>query len=712
MSRLLANISLYKKLIGGSVIFAVIPLVIGSFFFWGLGSITSNMHEILDVNLPSVDSVRVVSKEFESIRTAQRNLLNPYIGKEVYLRQFENLDKARASYRSAWKIYEKLPKEGDEAKAWTDFVNLVNEWKVANDAFFTMAKEYGNLMKAFFSDPMSEKISYYEALQLMHMESMKTFVSFKLQVQEWKNILLRGNDKESFDKYLKNFEANEAAVRTGLDKLREYAGATGLDLAEVDSLVSKHTELSGKYREALKSFDRDNPESFRLVDRQVKGMDRPMDDGLSSLIASVSGSLETVMSLRNKMATQIYTVCRPKEQASISFIEKIIAYNSNKAAESGQAARKRAVASKTVTAVVVLAGFVFSLFFGISLALSITGPVKKIVSVINLMEKGDLSRRVDIANNDEMGDLARAMNTMADNLGGIIKELDSKTVALEDASGDLAGISEGMAKGAGEAASIAETVAAAAEEMSSSATGVASGMDNASDRLGNVAGATEQMSSTIHEIAVSAEKARKITESAKEQAVNITEFMNALGGAARDIGQVTEVITDISGQTNLLALNATIEASRAGEAGRGFAVVANEIKELARQTSTATDEIRGKITGVQTSTETVVLSIKNVASIIAETSDIVATIASAIEEQSVATKEIASNINGVARNVFDANSSVSQMAKVSAEIARDIQRVDAASKNISNGIRTIISSSGHLSEMSGALKSIVDGFKV
>lgn len=712
MLRLLGNISLYKKLVGGGVLVALIPLVVGMFFFWGLSSLTSSIHEILDVSLPSVDSVRIVAKEFESIRTVQRNLINPLITKDVYLRQFENLDKARAGYRNAWKIYEGLPKQGDEAKIWVDFVKLVGEWKVANDAFFDLSRQYGKKMEPFFNDPMSGSISYYGAIEKADLTGMRVFINFKLQVQEWKNILLRGHDKDSFDKYYKSFETNEAAVKNGLITLKDLVKAVGLDAGAVDTLVVMHTELGVKYRNALKSYDASNPESYRAVDKMLKGVDRPVDEALNSIVAKIEAELKNAEDLRNKMATQIYTVCRPKEKASIEFIEKIISLNSQKAENAGKKARKNAVISKTVSGLGVLGGFAFSLFFGLSLALSITRPVKKTITMVNFMEKGDMSHRVEIVNKDEIGALAGAMNSMAENLSVIIRDLDEKTIALENASGDLTEISGSMATGASEAAKIAETVAAAAEEMSASASGVASGMDSASDRLGNVAGATEEMSSTIHEIAMSAEKARKITEDARSQAIKISEYMNALGNAAKDIGQVTEVITDISGQTNLLALNATIEAARAGEAGRGFAVVANEIKELARQTSTATGEIREKINGVQSSTETVVASIASVASIISETSDIVSTIASAIEEQSAATREIASNINNVAKNVYDANTSVSQMAVVAGDIAKDIFKVDTASKNISVGIKTIIASSDHLADMSGALKEIVESFKI
>lgn len=712
MLKLLGNISLYKKLVGGGILMAVMPLVVGVVFFWGLGSLSSSMGEVIDVSLPSVDSVRTVAKEFESIRTVQRNLLNPHITKEVFLRQFANLDKARASYQGAWKKYEAIPKNGEEAKVWTDFVALVGEWKKENNVYFELARQYGKKMEPFFNDPLSGGMSYYEAMQKADNTAMRAFVSFKLQVQEWKNILLRGADKESYEKYLKAFESNEKEVREKLESLKPLIKAAGLDQVRIDEIMGLHAELGTKYRNALKAHDPSEQDFNKTVDKMLKGADRPLDEAFNKMVSVIDGEVKEVEDLRGSMAKQIYEVCRPKEMASISFIEKIISFNAEKAEKAAKRARKNAVISKTVSGIGVFCGFVFSLFFGLSLAMSITRPVKKTISVVHLMEKGDMSQRVEIMNRDEIGSLAAAMNSMADNLGSIIKNLDTKTIALENASANLSGISGNMADGANEAARIAESVAAAAEEMNASASGVAAGMDSASDRLGSVAGATEEMSATIHEIAVSAEKARKITDDARTKAVSISDYMKTLGEAAKDIGQVTEVITDISGQTNLLALNATIEASRAGEAGRGFAVVANEIKELARQTSTATDEIRQKINGVQSSTDTVVESIANVASIISETSDIVSSIASAIEEQSAATREIASNINNVAKNVYDANTSVSQMASVSGEIARDISRVDMASKNISQGIKTIISSSDHLSDMSGELKRIVESFKV
>ena len=154
--------------------------------------------------------------------------------------------------------------------------------------------------------------------------------------------------------------------------------------------------------------------------------------------------------------------------------------------------------------------------------------------------------------------------------------------------------------------------------MSSNITSVAAGMEQTTTNLSHVASATEQMTSTIGEIAQNSEKARRITDEATRQAARITEQIDQLGVAAREIGKVTETITEISSQTNLLALNATIEAARAGSAGKGFAVVATEIKALAQQTAAATEDIKGRIAGVQSATAGGITEIGKVSQIIQE----------------------------------------------------------------------------------------------
>jgi methyl-accepting chemotaxis protein len=177
--------------------------------------------------------------------------------------------------------------------------------------------------------------------------------------------------------------------------------------------------------------------------------------------------------------------------------------------------------------------------------------------------------------------------------------------------------------------------------MSTNIASVAAGMEQTTSNLAHVSSATEHLTSMIGEIAQDSEKARRITKNATDQTLQVTEKINQLGRAAREIGKVTETIAQISSQTNLLALNATIEAARAGVAGKGFAVVATEIKALAQQTAAATEDIKTRIGGVQTATAMGIAEIGKVSQVISEVNAIVISIAAAIEEQSSATKEIA-----------------------------------------------------------------------
>ena len=237
-------------------------------------------------------------------------------------------------------------------------------------------------------------------------------------------------------------------------------------------------------------------------------------------------------------------------------------------------------------------------------------------------------------------------------------------------------------------------------------------MEQTTASLANVATATEQMTSTIGEIAGNSEKARRITDEATRHAARITEQINQLGEAAREIGKVTETITEISSQTNLLALNATIEAARAGSAGKGFAVVANEIKALAQQTAGATEDIKARITGVQSATAGGIAEIEKVSRVIDEVSEIVASIAAAIEEQAAATKSIAGNIAEASLGVADVNKRVSETSQVSHEIARDIIDVDRAASEMANGSDHVRSSAQELSKVAEKLTLMASRFRV
>ncbi len=345
---------------------------------------------------------------------------------------------------------------------------------------------------------------------------------------------------------------------------------------------------------------------------------------------------------------------------------------------------------------------------------SVTQPIDRTVSMLKDISEGegDLTKRLEIIKSDEIGDLAGYFNTFLDKLQGIIKIIATNSNEVNQSSTTLSAIAASMTKSTGETSNRAMNVSAAAEEMSTNLSNVAAAMEQSSTNTSMVAASSEEMTATINEIAQNAEKARVISEEAMQKARDTSGQMDELGGAAQGIGKVVETITEISEQVNLLALNATIEAARAGEAGKGFAVVANEIKELARQTSEATIEIKEKIGNIQHSTEVTIKGINEIGKVSNSVNEIIGTIASAVEEQSSATREISSNISQASQGLQEINENVNQSSNVATKISRDIAVVNQGSEEVASSSEQLEINAKDLNRMATELEAIVGSFKI
>jgi methyl-accepting chemotaxis protein len=365
-------------------------------------------------------------------------------------------------------------------------------------------------------------------------------------------------------------------------------------------------------------------------------------------------------------------------------------------------------------ALLALLAVAMAIILGTVVTRSIAKPLSVAVAYLDAVAGGQLSRDVPqeyLDRRDEIGLLAQSMQTMSISLRDVVKEITGDVGVITSSSSELSANSAQMSDGSHQASGKAHAAAAASERMTANVISVAAGMEETSTNLATVASATEQMTATIAEIAGNSEKARRITEQATRQAASISEQMHQLGAAAQLIGKVTETITEISSQTNLLALNATIEAARAGSAGKGFAVVASEIKQLAKQTAAATEDIKGRIAGVQSSTAGGIAEIDKVSQVIRQVSDIVSSIAAAIEEQSTMTKHIAQNIAEASIGVQDANKRVSETSQATAEIAREIGGVDQAAGQMVEGSEQVNVSATELSRVAERLQVSVQRFK-
>ena len=238
------------------------------------------------------------------------------------------------------------------------------------------------------------------------------------------------------------------------------------------------------------------------------------------------------------------------------------------------------------------------------------------------MAHGDLTRKIQVRGRDEVGQLAGAANEMAENLGKIVAEITETAAALAGSSRELFSTAAQLATAAEQTTQQSSTVATATEHMSGNMLTVADSTEQMSGNVKAVATVTEQMTASIADLAQSAENAADLTATAAELAKASNAKIRGLSTAAGEIGKVIELIQDIAEQTNLLALNATIEAARAGEAGKGFAVVATEVKELARQTASATEGIRERIEAIQNSAGQAVQSLGEIGDVVKRVDDV------------------------------------------------------------------------------------------
>lgn len=363
-----------------------------------------------------------------------------------------------------------------------------------------------------------------------------------------------------------------------------------------------------------------------------------------------------------------------------------------------------------VTAVTGLLTAALILVLGLRISRSLRNTVGRLRDICE--GEGDLTKRLSVTGHDEFGELATWFNTFVAKLERVIAQIASGTGSLAGAAASLSGTASNLAGGADQATGQSAQVAAAAEQMSTNMHGMAAATRQMSANVQVVASSVDELTASICEVARSAEQAASVAQNATRLAADSNARITELGTAADEIGKVIQVIEDIAEQTNLLALNATIEAARAGEAGKGFAVVATEVKELARQTAGATEDIRRRIEGIQGSTGQAVRSIGDIGAVIEQVNDLSRTIASAVEEQSITTKEIARNVSQSSTAAETVARGVAESASASQEITQNIVGVDQAAKQTAQGAAHTQAAGQDLSRLAEQLQSLVAQFRV
>ena len=441
-------------------------------------------------------------------------------------------------------------------------------------------------------------------------------LQFKVQVQEWKNVLLRGKQPADRDKFWAQFEDQERQVQDTLGQLSAMNGLDSTTKTQIDALRTEHRTLGAAYRKGRDAYIASGGDPV-AGDMAVKGVDRAASEQMTGLVAGLRKQSDEQSKILSSTADQTILIGTLVMLASALLVGVLTLWVVNR---------------------------------------NIVAPISMLIEYVAQLSQGKFSDRVSITRQDELGRLAVSANTLRDFLADTFTRLKRSTTDLDSAGGELKAIAALMAQGTHEQFERTDQVATAMTEMSATAQEVARHAAQAA-QAADEADRSSQEGSKVMGATITA-----ITQMRTEIS-NTADVIRRLEADSGRIGKVLEVIRGIAEQTNLLALNAAIEAARAGDAGRGFAVVADEVRTLAQRTAASTAEINQIISSVQTGAVDAAQAIESGQARSQESVDQVALAGSSLER-----------ITSAVEAIRDMNRQIATAAEEQTSVAEDISR--------------------------------------
>jgi methyl-accepting chemotaxis protein len=459
-----------------------------------------------------------------------------------------------------------------------------------------------------------------------------------------------------------------------------------IDIREIEG--TRMSEALTSFESARKTFEpiarkteeEDIWKSFLVMWDNWKKEHETLIKDIKSFETARAANAHNINDYYAKMYNQAFKATQQPYSVVAKLLTDLSDLNKKMADDENNNASSTLSSAKTLVSVISVVAFFLAIALGFTISSTvIKKPIKIVVDGFKKLSDGDLTIKMHTSSKDEIGQLSTYLNDVVSSINKQITSILDKTNIINSSSKKLMQISNSTATAFNDLLGQAHSAATSSEQISSN--------------ISTVSSSSEQMASSVKEIAKNTETAAKITKDATEKANSASQVMNRLGTSSAEIGDIVKVITSIAEQTNLLALNATIEAARAGELGKGFAVVANEVKELAKETAKATEDITNKIKIIQDDSKNAITVIKEIITITTNVHDISNTIASAIEEQTITSGEINRNLSEASSGasvIAQTNASIASTANEYVKLSEQVKTAATELQSLSNALETQI----------------------
>ncbi len=717
------DMKLRGKLLVAFSISIIITVVIGLVGYMGMNNIMAQLTDIIDVRMESIEALLVLGKAHSEINMAENMLLSSELSMEEREVRYNTIEEKWEIIDDAWAQYESLDLSTTEEKLWGEFMLKWENWKQHHRAFMDMNTR---LDETYIIEP--DKLRYIIAQRERdHLTWIRELSLAVMDGTQFKGEL--DPDKCALGSWLSTFETKNTELNEMLGELDDY---------------HKKVHRSGEKIVDILEGTASNKRELAMA--EYNDVTEPNMNKMLELLHNMDDVAEGAEDIYHEMVEYAIANEKPAFRETSESMEILERKSRQLADESGNQAKKVAKISYLILVVAIAVGIVVALILRVYIADKISVPIKELETLMEGIGGGDLTIRGEVRSKDEIGMFTKSFNELIDKMHSMTSDIYDTTIVLNESSDGLLTIADTLASNSEEMNAKTGVVSAAVHEITVSIEGTAAASSETSDNISVIASAIEEMSATVrnlasaseetsvsvddvsnmvsqisnsidsaadsseqvalsvnsvatavkelnislNEVSKSCDRSIAITKDAELKAKDTNAIIEKLNMSSRQIGKIVNVINDIADQTNMLALNAAIEAAGAGEAGKGFAVVANEVKELAKQTAEATDEIAQQIEDMQLDMGDAVDAVETITVVVEEIDNITNAIATAVTEQSSITGEISDSVVKAA----------SEVNMVSSEIGDVAQNARDASKSLSEaslGVREIASSSAGLS---------------